>query len=739
MASPNPKPSETGDATTNHSDFASPDDTSVSEYEHLRALLLEDEIVELAETHEQLSVLEHQIHDSEELIKLLQPIIIELLRRKVAESGEMLAVAIAPIIDIALEKKIENDRKAVARALAPVINSSIRNYIESSPTEIAAALGPLISAAISQQVNESSDEIVRALSPIMGAAIKEQVKTQREEVIEALYPIIGSAISRQVNESSDEITRALSPIMGAAIKEQVKTQREEVIEALYPVIGSTVAKYIKDFFDSINERLDEAFTVKGLARKMRAKTQGISEAELLFNESVTFNVKAVFLIHQSGLLITQAHPPGQQIMESDMVAGMLTAIQSFVNEWIEQSEEASKIDQIEYGTSKIILEQVGAFSGLAVVGEGEPDQKFRNQMRTAGNYLGKHFSEQIQAFDGDASTVPEDINLTMEDLVGGQILFSMGLGFETDLEEGNIIWAESRAVSAALRKEFRDNKISLSKNATVSSGNRAKMWLITDSAKDQKYTIINRNNRLNVYGKRTVTRAKRYPLIAAASVILGLIIIFFGANWYQNRIDRDIETRAVLALQGEPDLALYGLTAKADRRVLQLSGNVPNVNLRTKAGEVVHGAVELEFPLRNIIQPVDVPINPMLAAEINRISSTLDEVLQSLTRDIRIYFKRGNSVVRPSERNKILKIKGFLDKYPDRHLSISGHCDTTGDLDINLKLGPERAESVRDVLVAQGIEEIRLHTAGTSQPPPDVGEGQPPELSRCVLFELINP
>ncbi len=44
--------------------------------------------------------------------------------------------------------------------------------------------------------------------------------------------------------------------------------------------------------------------------------------------------------------------------------------------------------------------------------------------------------------------------------------------------------------------------------------------------------------------------------------------------------------------------------------------------------------------------------------------------------------------------------------------AVEGHTDATGRADYNLRLSQQRADAVRDLLVAQGVSTQRLHTAG---------------------------
>ena len=140
-----------------------------------------------------------------------------------------------------------------------------------------------------------------------------------------------------------KLARAIAPEMASAIKQQIALKQEAMSDALYPIIGSTILKYIAEMMRDINEKLEKSLSPEGITRKFKAKVQGISEAELLMKETTPLTVKAVFLIHaKSGLLISGVQPPESEELESEMIAGMLTAIRSFVNDCISQSGNISR-------------------------------------------------------------------------------------------------------------------------------------------------------------------------------------------------------------------------------------------------------------------------------------------------------------------------------------------------------------------------------------------------------------
>ena len=73
--------------------------------------------------------LEHQLYDPEEIIKLLMPVISELLNRKVMESKDSIIRAIVPIIDEVIVEKTEEDKVAMVKAIANLIPGAIDQQV----------------------------------------------------------------------------------------------------------------------------------------------------------------------------------------------------------------------------------------------------------------------------------------------------------------------------------------------------------------------------------------------------------------------------------------------------------------------------------------------------------------------------------------------------------------------------------------------------------------------------------
>lgn len=613
-------------------------------------------------------------------------IVIAKIEQKLADIERQTGVInpLMPLVSELVGLDLTLSREESIRVIVPIIDKVIRERSREDREAMSAALADLLPGAISKQIQNSPQEIARAIGPEMSAAIKEQMRIQR-----------------------DSISEALAPEMGRAIKAQIELERDSMVDALYPVIGSTISKYMSDVIHSINEKVENTLSPEGIKRKIRAKMQSVSEAELILQESKEFATQAVFLIHkESGIVIAEAQPDSEQRMESEMVAGMLTAIRSFVNDCIVQSGEMSELDAIDYGEAKIILEVAG-YSYLAVVVKGEPSKQFIAQVRQTLGTIVQRYGKQVSEFDGDSATVPEAVRQLIEKL--------------------------------------------------LQSSSKAK--------------------------------ASKRPM-ALLMVVLALLsgaVIPWRVHEYRTSIDRGIEEQTAAALASAPELSVYNIKVEAAAGALKLTGRVPNEYLRLKAEAIAKNQVPA-VAVDNQIIAVEVPPDPVLAAkEVERVTKMLNQregvsistlyeagnvtvqgtvfetedarqitqVLEEIPGvssvfstlklkvnplDSRIYFDLGSAELHPGARSsKLVQIKEFMDEYPEIHLMVIGHSDKIGSRAKNQQLSIERAIAVKRALESMGVAPGRLQVFGTVKSPPDVKASSPPELSRCVRFELFRP
>ena len=77
-----------------------------------------------------------------------------------------------------------------------------------------------------------------------------------------------------------------------------------------------------------------------------------------------------------------------------------------------------------------------------------------------------------------------------------------------------------------------------------------------------------------------------------------------------------------------------------------------------------------------------------------------------------VLFAPGKADIGAGAQRSIDKLAEFLKAYPKRNVLIEGHTDNLGDEAFNVKLSQQRADAVRDLLVARGISRQRIQTKG---------------------------
>ena len=285
--------------------------------------------------------------------------------------------------------------------------------------ELRKLLLPHITELLKLKISESKHEVVEAITPLIDNAIRGRVKQDKDCMGEALAPVVPVAIAQQIDVNSEEVAQAIAHAMGEAIKKQIELEQDKIVDALYPVIGNTISKYMGETIKAINAQIENTLSVEGIKRKVRAKLQGVSEAELIIKESISYTPQAIFLIHKaSGLVICDIQPSDSEKLESDMIAGMLTAIRSFANDCMAQSGN-SELDEIDYGNFKIILEVAG-YCYLAIIVKGEAPKKFIAQMRKILSRVIQTYGKSIENFEGDLETIPTEINTLLQTLTDFQ-------------------------------------------------------------------------------------------------------------------------------------------------------------------------------------------------------------------------------------------------------------------------------------------------------------------------------
>lgn len=122
--------------------------------------------------------------------------------------------------------------------------------------------------------------------------------------------------------------------------------------------------------------------------------------------------------------------------------------------------------------------------------------------------------------------------------------------------------------------------------------------------------------------------------------------------------------------------------------------------------------------------------------------SDLAQVLNNYTQEI--YFEKAQSQVPDYAQDRVAKLALFLKSYPQLQVNLTGYTDQSGSAEFNQRLSQSRAESIRNVLLSEGIEASRivLEAQGETMANVDVSDQGNTILDRRVAIEFslsVNP
>jgi outer membrane protein OmpA-like peptidoglycan-associated protein len=126
-----------------------------------------------------------------------------------------------------------------------------------------------------------------------------------------------------------------------------------------------------------------------------------------------------------------------------------------------------------------------------------------------------------------------------------------------------------------------------------------------------------------------------------------------------------------------------------------------------------------------------------LAEQLNSVLQTRDTARGLIVNMSDVLFDTAKYTLKPGAREKLSKVAGILLAYPGLNIEVDGHTDNVGGDEYNQNLSEQRAGSVRDYLVAQGVATNSVTAKGFGKTQPvatnDTAEGR--QINRRV--ELV--
>lgn len=225
----------------------------------------------------------------------------------------------------------------------------------------------------------------------------EEVIKEQKKLSQHVDPII----DEKLEEFVEEIPKTLGPTITETLKTEIANSKDEVVEALYPIMGKMIKKYIQNEMRLLSERINQKMTKTfSFRRFFKSKTTGVKESDLVLQELSQPTIEQLMVIEKgSGLLI--ADYSFTKHIEEDVVAAMLTAIKSFVEDAFET--QSQDLNYIEYDTYHIHVQNFSSYY-IAVVISGAYNVIFKNKLENklldfAQHHINKTDLKNKSAFD----------------------------------------------------------------------------------------------------------------------------------------------------------------------------------------------------------------------------------------------------------------------------------------------------------------------------------------------------
>ncbi|SFV62805.1 hypothetical protein MNB_SV-6-510 [hydrothermal vent metagenome] len=568
----------------------------------------------------------------------------------------------------------------------------------------------ITSSISSLQNQQKRDVLVDRLSAIITDILSKSLDENKTKLYSTLKPIISKGVLDELNDSNNNLKEMLFPIISSSIQEQVRNQKDSIVDALYPIMGNMISKYVstafKDMMYEVNDKIQNSLSFSTIQRKIKSKLYGISEAELLLRETDFVDIKTVFLIHkESGLLITNLHKEDKdKIEDSEMVASMLSAIRSFVNDWISSHNTMSEISEIEYGNSSIHIESAGSCY-LAAVSNGNTDMKDRLS-KVLSQIVDRH-SIEISQFDGDSSSIDiADINSSLSTLFEEQdskkerstpimsilfflVLLLIPVAYYINESYDSYLKIKTERNIETILQEYHihvyDLQIQVDKNHTATIDG-----LILDDSDMNKTDFIFR-------GIKHINNLKSID---------------------QN-FDKNYKIRERMRLKKDLKYIVDNINRKYGSNIkYDLIGNTV----------VFKGAIIDEDTKDSIIAK----LSDHFGYKDREYNFTLLENI-----DGRVYFDVGSDLISEEYNSVLDRVVALHRKNSNYLIKISAYTDSKGSYEVNKKISYRRANRVKVALIKKGMDSDKIVVEYRPTPPDDLlsaNDEKMRSLSRCVIF-----
>ncbi|MEQ1844201.1 MAG: OmpA family protein, partial [Nitrospira sp.] len=238
----------------------------------------------------------------------------------------------------------------------------------------------------------------------------------RETDAPSVSKVLAEAITLR-GKQDERLTAALTPHVQTALTSSVRRTPHVIAEAIAPIMGpairQAIVRTLQGMMQSFNQTIDHSLSPKGLAWRIEAWRTGRPFAEVVLLHTLRFRVEQLFLIHRdTGLLLHHVGSDTAVIHDQQLVSGMLTAIQAFVQDTF-STPRGQTLNTLEVGECRVLIEQ-GSQAILACVVRGTAPGYLRAQVQQTLESIQLDYADAFATFDGNPSSFDATHDRLME-------------------------------------------------------------------------------------------------------------------------------------------------------------------------------------------------------------------------------------------------------------------------------------------------------------------------------------
>lgn len=198
-------------------------------------------------------------------------------------------------------------------------------------------------------------------------------------------------------------TGGMQPYISQSVIKTVEDDPHGFAEVLYPALVPSIrlmlTNAIRALTKRINTTIESTTTAQGLKWRVEAIRTGESYSDVVVRKTLDYRVEQLYLLKtDSGVLIEHLVNEDVGSIDSDAVAAMFSAIQTFVSDSF-NSDENERLNQISVGDLNVWLVHRPTVT-LACVVRGSIPFELRDKLDAVQDEIFSRYARQIKAFDG---------------------------------------------------------------------------------------------------------------------------------------------------------------------------------------------------------------------------------------------------------------------------------------------------------------------------------------------------